>query len=498
MENNTQKTTLGTGLGALILDNKGSLPYDLIGIRPDYKVLSPEDSDVGLLEGLNGEARAAAFLAVVSEKASGDNAYFINNGQTYTRHAFVFHEALVQWELSSHKAQREAYEQYSAEELEAMDEESRPKLPEDRSWRDNLAAVGDVIDLMVQGPAEGETAGFMAGIAAQMSEEWPPAQEGGLLRDACAYIATTLPTMDERTRSNIKSQVDSWFSPLKSSSKLYRWINCEKGEPVENVCRGAAYGLNTPFHAYKQAGLIAANMVKERIYSIVRNRPDMSKWTPEMGWTQLVLAIDECQETVSKSEDTMFAVARSKGLIGVFAAQSVDTIIDKMGEKSALAFLGNIASIGTFRATEATYKYIQSRIGMTENVVYTAPAMGIDYGYSSSLALSSPDYDPSHPYARLMKGFIRSGGFKFKKLFKQGMLGLGEIEHNAIVSNVQRKREPLFDLTEIDSYLQEPFVAVATVSRAGVARRDIVRCKLMNIQTGEDIDPFVENTEEET
>lgn len=477
-------------LGALILDNKGSLPYDLLGIRSDYKVLSPDDSDVGLLEGLDGEARAASFLAVVAEKATGDNAYFINNGSTYTRHAFVFHEGLVQWERATIQAQREAYEQYTAEEIESMDEADRPMPPDEPTWLDNLATVSNVIDLMVQPPGENESVGYLAELAGQMTEEWPPAQEGGLLRDACSYIATKLPGMDEKTRSNIYSQVESWFAPLKSSSRLYRWINCEHGEPVGDVCKGAAYGLNTPFHAYKQAGLIAANMVKERVYSIVRNRPDMMHWKPEDGWTQLVLGIDECQESISKSEDTMFAVARSKGLIGLFATQSIDALVEKMGEKSAYAFLGNIATFGTFKATEATYKYMQSRLGMTENVVYAAPTMGIDYNYSANLALTSPDYDPTHPFARLMRGFVRSNGFKFKSLFKVGIFGEGVADQHSIVSLVERKREPLFDLAELSTYLEEPFVAVFQVNRGGVRRRDVIRCRLMNIQTGEDIDPY--------
>ena len=487
-------------VGALILDNKGSLPYDLKGIRSDYVVLSPEDSDVALLEGLTGEQRAAAFLAVVAEEAKGDNAYWINNGSTYVRHAFVFHEALTLWDKATYEANfkvyqesLEAFDALTEEEREAMPEEDRPEAPT-VSWFDHLAATSDVIDMMVAPPEKGADINYLGDLAEQMSELWPPAQQGGLLRDACVYISRGLPAMDEKTRSNIKSQVDSWFAPLKSSTALYRWITCERGVDLGAVCKGAVYGLNTPEHKYKRAGLIASNMVKERVYSIVRNRPDMRKWDPADGWTQVVLAIDECQETISKSEDRMFAVARSKGLIGIFAAQSLDTLVDKMGEKSALAFLGNIASVGTFRATEATYKYMQSRLGMTENVLYTAPTKGIDYNYSTRLALTSPDYDPTHPYGRLMKGFIRSGGFSFKSLFtKTGIFA--DINPNTIVSHVERKIEPLFDLAEMDTYLQNPFTMVMQVNRAGVRRRDIINCRLIDIQTGEDIDPFAAEEE---
>lgn len=498
-------TMLGRGLhsllsyqdervGALVLDNKGSLPYEVNGIRDDYKVLSPEDSDIGLLEGLNGEERAAAFLAVVAEEAKGDNAYWINNGSTFARHAFVFHKALADWDKEAYQRNLEAFNAYTEDEINAMPEDQRPTVPE-RTWADNFYDVMTVLDMSVAPVEEGQSLNLIGQLAEEMMDAYPPAQGPGLLRDACTYFSRTLPGMDEKTRSNIKSQVDSWFAPLKSSSLLYRWVMCESGEDVSAVTRGAAYGLNTPEHRYKRAGLIAANMVKERVYSVVRNRPDMRSWTPEMGWTRLALVIDECQETISKSEDRMFAVARSKGLMGLFAAQSVDALYEKMGEKSALAFLGNISSWSMFKATELTMKWAQARLGMTETVAYTAPTKGIDYNYSSALALTSPQYDPSHPQARLMKGFTRGGGFGFKSMFKRSGL-FADNEKNAIVSVVERKVEPLFDLAEIDTYLQNPFVCLMELNRGGVRRRDFVQCAIIDLKTGKDIDIFAKADEE--
>lgn len=491
----TLLTYKGERIGALVLDNKGSLPYEVAGIREDYRVLSPEDSDVGLLEGLTGEERAGAFLAVVAEEAKGDNAYWINNGSTFARHAFVLHKALADWDMATYQASMDAFNEYTPEALEGMSDEDRPVAPE-RTWFDNFYGVMDVLDQSVAPPSEEGGINFIGGLAEDMMDSYPPAQGQGLLRDACLYFSRTLPGMDEKTRSNVKSQVDSWFSPLKSSSLLYRWVLCEKGEDVSAVAKGAAYGLNTPVHKYKQAGLIAANMVKERVYSIVRNRPDMRDWKPQDGWTRLALCIDECQETISKSEDRMFAVARSKGLMGIFAAQSIDTLFDKMGEKSALALLGNISSWAMFRATEATYKWGQSRLGMTENVVYTAGSKGIDYTYSTRLALTSPQYDPTHPNGRFMKSFVRGGGFGFKSLFNRSGI-FADNDKSAIVSNVERKVEPLFDLAEIDSYLQTPFMCLMELNRAGVRRRDMVQCSIINLKDGSDIDPFAAVLEEE-
>lgn len=481
-------TYTGERIGALVLDNKGSLPHEVAGIRPDYKVLSPEDSDVGLLEGLTGEERASAFLAVVAEEAKGDNAYWINNGSTFSRHAFVFHKGLVEWDKQNFEESLLAFNAYSPEELELIPEDERPATPV-RTWADNFYCVMDLIDQSVAPPAEGQTVNFIATLAEDMLARYAPSQLQGLLRDACFFFARTLPGMDEKTRSNVKSQVDSWFSPLKSSSKLYRWVLCESGEDVSAVTRGAAYGLNTPEHRYQRAGLIASNMVKERVYSIIRNRPDMKFWQPGDGWTRTALCIDECQETISKSEDRMFAVARSKGMFGLFAAQSVDALFNKMGEKSALAFLGNISSWAMFKSTELTLKWGQTRLGMTENVVYTAPAKGLDYNYSARLALTSPQYDPTHPNARLMKGFVRGGGFGFKSLFKKSGL-FADNDKNAVVSNVERKVEPLFDLAEIDSYLQTPFMCLMELNRGGVRRRDLVQCAIINLKDGSDIDPF--------
>lgn len=474
-------------IGLLILDNKGALPDDMKGVRDDYKVLDPEQHDVSMLEGLSAEERAAAFLAVVAAPGKGgkENEFFTSSGKIATRHVFQIHKALVDWDLEVYKEQHEFYSQFLAG-IENPTQEQLDELPEapTLTWLDNFVNLFEVHRLMYEVAPEGEL-NFLTQVLVRMQEDYEPASTDPLLMEAIQFVVAGMPQQDEKTRQNIKSTTDSWFDLLKSNSKIYRWLNCVTGVDVSKVLEGAAYGLNTPFHKYQDAGLIASNMIKERVYSIARNRKDMKDWTPEDPWTQMVLCIDECQETISPSEDRMFAVARSKGVIGVFATQSINALRQKLGAEITEAFLGNIASFITYRATPDTYKYFQARIGQTENTLYRSQSMGIDYNYTTQLALGSPEYDPAHPQGRFMRSMLRKKS-SFKPLGKVSQwLGLAERGDFNIVTQVEHKTQELFDLAEIDQYLQTPFAALAQVQRAGIRRRDFINCEAVDMKTGD-------------
>lgn len=506
-------------MGLLCMDNKGSLPFELSGIRSDYVVLEPETSNVNPLFGLTPEQRFNGFLNVVSEKVEGNqNAFFISNGQTWVRHGFVFHYHLCQMDKEVYEENLGKYDQFTSnnttEEIESL-LLTNPDLiinEPKRLWKDNMAVVDDIFQLMNQhstnekGVTTGES--FIVHLAKKMAECYAPAQEPGLLADAITYITSVLPAMTAEERGKIKAQVDSWMAPLKSNSYILNWLNAEgDGDyDVGNVIYGAAYGINTPMHRYGRAGLIMSNLLKERVYSAIINRPDGDHWTEEDGYAEVMICVDEYQESASKSEDNFFAKSRSKKARGLFATQSIDTLIEKMGEKVCMSFLGNITNVGTFKATPATYEFISKRLGNTENVYYRGATMGIDYVASTRQMLGGPAFDPTHPYSSLMRHRNRSLINRFGKIFKEivpriegapaGASSVADHLHS-MITNVEFKMELLFSSSEIEAILQEPFVALMQVERAGVSRRDFIRTNVVDIKTGNIIDIYKVNEEED-
>lgn len=491
---NAEIERLRPKMGALILDNKGSLPSDLSGIRADYTVLEPEFSDVNPLEGLDPEQRFKAFAAVAAEKAEGNkNAYFINNALEYCAKAFHFHYHLSRYEklciAENNELYKKFHEKYTAEQIADMDPMVIPPVMQERSYLDNITTYDEIVDMMSYDPDEGEELNLMGQLAQRMLEEYPPAQSG-LMKQACNYIIKRLPAMKPEERQTTLSSVRSWLSTLTSNSLVLRWLDCEHGIDISSVCKGAAYGLNAPDHKYGRAGVVVSNMLKERVYSVIRNRPDMKYWTVADGWTQVLLAIDECQESISESEDLMFAVARSKGLIGLFAAQTVTTLIKKMGEESCRAFLANITNQVCFKSNKQTYEHMMNLIGEVEKVQYSSNIRAIDYNGKVAQVLTGPEYDPNHPQARMLRGLGRGIWARARGAFNH--IITGDFENSALInpfSSVKVVYEPLFSPAEISSMLKEPFVALVQVERGGVERRDFVRTNIRDVKTGEIVDP---------
>lgn len=491
---NAEIERLRPKMGALILDNKGSLPLDLMGIRSDYVVLEPEFTDVNPLEGLDPEQRYKAFAAVAAEKAEGNkNAYFINNALEYCAKAFHFHYHLSRFERAcveeTNKLYDEFHANYTPEEIAGFDPDVIP-LKDERTYLDNLQTFDDITDMMSHEPAPGEELNLAGQLAQRMLEEYAPAQSG-LLKQACFYIIRRLPAMKPEDRQTTLSSVRSWLSTLTSNSLVLRWLECEHGIDISEVCRGKAYGLNAPDHKYGRAGIVVSNMLKERVYSIIRNRPDMKKWTLDDGWTQVLLAIDECQESISESEDVMFAVARSKGLIGLFACQTITTLIKKMGEDSCKAFLGNITNQICFKSNKATYEHMMNLIGEVEKVQYHSNIKAIDYNGKITQVLTGPEHDPNHPQARTLRGLGRGLWARTRGAFANIFTGLSDFENSSVLnpfSNVKIMYEPLFSPAEISTMLKEPFMALVQVERGSVERRDFVRMQVRDVKTGAVID----------
>lgn len=457
--------------GLLVLDGKGALPKDLkdAGLA-GFRLVNPSDEVVSLTENLTPVGLADAVVEAAGS-AGGENAFWTSSGHTMLLSAAQLLARVVELEKGL-----------------GTEEEARKYF-----W--TLGCLKRLYSQMSSNPGLGQS---LVDWVKDNSDEMD-----GPLGDACAYWSTKgqFHSMDEKTRSNVKATVDSWLSPVFAHPNLRKWAESESGVRVEDVLEGARMGFNVPIFMYKEAGLLVNSLIKGRVFHGVKMRGTYgARWQEELPKQKpLMLMVDECQEFLAgggkSPEASMLPIARSIGLKAVYASQSVDAFIARMGEKEALALLDNFVSFMTFAASPTTLRWVVAQIGFSQQLVFDTPGMGVDYSFTASLASTSPLRDPSHPDARLMRGLRRtmdSGSIKtveqaaFGKTVMQGLssiLGKGGGSSNADVFATATEVSPVLGgkfmvapvMSEdaLSARLSTPGAAFIQVSRAGVRRRDL-------------------------
>lgn len=459
--------------GMMVLDGKGTGPADMalamktLGLP--FTLIDPKNNPeikVALLQGLTAEDAVLAVLsAFVSNGKRGQNAtdesFFENSAATMLRHAAESLLAAIEVEKR----------------LMARDEAAgQPARP--REWRWTLKDwFRQVQDLMKPD--------FQTSFVEWMRANHPNANDDGLLADALMYIGTEVPVMDERTRSNIFATVSAWLAPAMSHPDLRAWATIEEGFDVRNVCRGALIGVRLPEFEFGKAGKLANALIKSLVFTEIRRRS--TNWADDGQQKPVMMHVDECQDIVGPSDMAILPVARSQGLICNYLTQHIDGLFVKLGEHEANAFLGNFLSFVAYRSTPATAKWVIAQLGTTENLVFKASSLGIDYGFTARMALASPYRDPTHPlrnelrqdYTRTKAGRVRS---VFRSIFqqateddaqRQSLLERATETHS--VTSGTFELETLLSEAEWDAYTSTPFMAVAQVMRGGVRRRDVIQ-----------------------
>lgn len=426
------QTYLESGYGgALILDGKGQLAAEFSNYK-DYLLVEPGMCQLGLMEGLEPEDVVQAISSINSGPADGDNQFFVSSGRQMLLAAAVI--------------------------LREVNKVSPATYP----WTFQL--LNEFLDTMVNPERAREYIDYL--------KDRP--QNQGLLSDAIQYYKTKVPQMDERTRGNILSTCAAWLAPLMSHPKTLPWTAVEKGVDVTCCLRGGIVGVNVPANEYGDAGAIITALVKTRIFTAVRRRK--ADWQRNGVDKPMLMLVDEAQAVIGKAELDIFPVARSLGLMGVYATQSVDEFYGRFGEHQALALLNNFRSFVTFSSSASTIEWVMNRTGHTSTRMKTYKTGRADAGFAAQLAAGSPVFDTDHPDRKHMRAFARDHVGGVWSVAKQGLSQLGGMRIDLdYTTGYEEVQQPLLTHERADAYLAAPQHAVMQVMRAGVRRRDIVR-----------------------
>lgn len=459
--------------GAFLICGKGALAAEFLGLR-NYLCLSPDKCTIGLMEGLSPHQALQALVEInVRPGDSGNNTkdpIWNNVTEAHLRHAVYLLDALV--EINKGESKRFWF-----------------WTPWDWARVSNLAE------------SDPKTLADYVNIVRQKL----PRAATGMLAQALVYFETGYAAMDDKLREGARTQAETWFGGLLSNPLLLEWAEAETGVNPEVCLRADAngeywtVGANLPTVIYGKAGTVATAFIKGRIYARIKERAAV-----EGGWRQadpsacnLLMVQDEFQLAATESDYDIAPIARSLGCMLLVATQTIESVRAKAVNKDNCeaffdAFQSRIAlstSIETVEWLQRWQGFGKAWIPQMAHAEYT-----LDMVASAAHALRSPLFERAHPERRWFRRLQRKGlgGFRpvgITQIQTQRPLTTSKFEVNTLLSNESRsvfldyepvtgsgwKEESVLQLADFASLTKEKGVALCSVLRAEVVRRDFVR-----------------------
>ncbi|WP_369927573.1 TraM recognition domain-containing protein [Xanthomonas sp. NCPPB 2632] len=244
------------------------------------------------------------------------------------------------------------------------------------------------------------------------------------------------------TRTGVDANLAQWINPLFAAEDLLHWTTVESGgyQP-ERVCHGESCGLYLPPERFVGgSGLVYSNLVKGRITSVMKRRPnDWQQRDPTA--TKVAIVADEYHVMASPTDLEFSSKCRSWGGILVFATQTQDVLIDALGADTARALLSNFQTRIWFSNPNSlsTLEDAMETVGKGTVTHWAEPTRTLNLVRTARLAATSPIYDQNHPDHDRFSTVIRDGGGSFEvqksdvKMHKQrhGQYEVGQL--NAVV-----------------------------------------------------------------
>ena len=457
----------GTDTGLPIMDGKGTLASEMVGVIEGLELINPEKDMLSPLFGLNPN-QATDAICVVGEQKD----FFISAPRMLVHSCGVI--------------------------LHALANSGLPDAAEFRwtikNWKslvnDNDGMNGEVATL--HGSYRQKALNLIGQIKAK--DGTPLVDKFGQLYSAFEYFEKTYPGLRKAsdTWGGVIMQCNIWFDPFFTDDRIAAWAATDTGIDITKVCEGKRYGIDIPETVYGQATAEALNnLVRKRFYSALKARGN--NWRNVPGQTRVVMAMDEAHLLLNAlpspdglDDNSMFSIMRSLGGTALIGVQSIEELNARMGEDRTIATLGNFRSLICFRATTGTLAYASSRAGHCLRRSYTIHDGETEISSVSMIGKLNEEYTSPRDAggklgsgaARLHKDTVIRGGIKAlmgKSAAERGSESM--LAGKGFARKWSKKMYPIFDPQELEVALAEEFRALIVVPRGGDIRRDIVQMK---------------------
>lgn len=546
--------------GALILDGKATL-VDEISSLMDF-VVKP-GVNLGLIDGMTATDVSTAFAQSIKGSSNGKDSVWENGANLLQQHATTIVEALCQQERAIKAYRFSKVEQFERElrwlELEC-DRKSKlgeaidgieDKIKEIRSirnswlelamtprkWPWTVSSIARFLNLMNNlvpvdrdvwefGPEIKEAFALLGWNLPPDSPRHhhpqsihPDIGRHGPLDASLIYLTTDWLTMAPEQRSSFFLNVTNLIQPLLRGAKLTNdqgipWHMIEKGEDVTRCLRGEFVGVDLPEVQFGEAGRLVANLVKQRIYAEVKKRKGEESVWPE-GHLPVMVMIDEAQLLVGDEERKLLPIARSLGMMAVFATQTIEGLLAQFRvESDTNHFCQTLQNTVCLDTSIATLEFVSRRLGHAELVLYKSPTIGLDYAGGVVNLAKAAMSDQSHPSRSALRLIERRGGGQFEIAVPalrghnqnqwRELRDIKSVEDAAAMAHVKvpvggvKEMQPVLSVEEMNALLRAKGTAVVILNRAGTPRVDVVKLNHMSEAEARKLPRIARSTETPT
>lgn len=309
-------------------------------------------------------------------------------------------------------------------------------------------------------------------------------RRNAVLKEAAVYLASEWPSMDEKTRSNITATARAWITTITAHGDLLRWSKATGPDSVDlmSPLTGGRLGLLLPAHRYGKAGAVVTALLKARIFARLKARAENSAWADTE--TPVMMILDEAQEIATEEDATMLAIGRSLGLSVIAATQTIEGVIDRLGQDTAekwLTIFGNALTLaGRSAATDA---FIARRAGNSwrlavEEVEGVQVRTSIDANVATGV-LAAGRRQPSMVEAAALPGtaLVSMAWSRVSQPIAQTLSAINGADRPLSAGQPKTKlgARPIVDPAELQNLLAEPDTALILLTRGRVQRRDVVK-----------------------
>jgi hypothetical protein len=421
--------------GMLVLCGKGQLPQDFVGLS-NYVLVHPETSQINLVEGLKAEDVAEVLKQVVFDPANQGDQIWSQHGRELVRHAGMLVEG-----IHSRNPQQAPWT------LETL-----YKTMVDEEFRKELLQI-------VENSGENEVTDLEV--------------------DAHAWFVREFNPKYQEFQESVLGTIQGWFSDLMGHREFRTWTRCESGEDVTQCLRGKLVGVSTPGFEFGQAGSTISAFLRFRVYTQAQKRRD--SWAASEGETPCLILMDEAHELLAGMDEHMAAKARSLGLGLVVGTQNIPQLFKRFQKYGGSALINLFMSVICLRADHETYEWLVKRIGPAPKLITNPRQHAVNYEATNKMLATAPIWDRSHLHSQRMRRAKREPALTkittlgAKLLGKQKDKGKGK-EDDPNVEGVFNlvSDKPLIEDFQVNALLNRPFLALATLNRGNVARRDFM------------------------
>lgn len=421
-----------SGVGLVILDGKGALPAEYANTK-GVQLITPKNAEISLVDGVSPSTLIDTLVDVLSPSTGSSEPFWTISAADLLRKAATL----------AHAASGEYW---------------------------TLANIG--------------RAAFQTGFRKEIINAIPRGKASLEVVQAAEFFAQEWDKIpaDDKTKAGIEATARSWMNAIAAHPDLQKWMNTAPGSDTVDITtalQGARLAVNLPDYLYGSAGAAVVALLKARLYGKLKARAE--GW--QMNDVPVLIVMDEAQEIATREDAVMLAIGRSLGLGVVAATQTVEGVHARLhgfASKWLGIFSHAIALRGRSPDTDhwmslRTGAIWQARSQMGNGLTLDQGIIHDSVTDLQAAALHQPEMNIQD-----MVWWLRTGAHSQRHTDEDAQFEkpIRQIEKDIMTGTSSSIGVmPIINQGELPELLAKPLTALASVTRAGVERRDVITLK---------------------